>query len=70
MKAKGVFILSFLNLGIEPNLTKEEMNELTEKLKPIVKEADCDIIIMDRIVMPIDKKGFIKSLKGIVRFLE
>jgi hypothetical protein len=64
---KGIFLLSFLNLSVEPLLTKKQMNDLADKIRPIIKDTDCDLIIVDRVCMPIDKNNFKQYLKSLLK---
>lgn len=67
---KGIFLLSFLNTGVEPPLPYQELELLHDKLKPIIKDLDCDIVITNRACMPIGRDEFKKYLKGMIEKLE
>ena len=68
--SKGIFLLTFMDLSISPPLTKEDFNMLSNKIKPIVEELDCDFIITDRPVYPIGKHEFKKYLTTLLKMIE
>lgn len=62
---KGLFLLSFLDLATHSFLDKKSMYELADKIRPLIKDLNCDIIIVDKPVLPIHKGNFKKYLKSL-----
>ena len=67
---KGIFLLSFMDLSTSAPIAPKDLKSLYDKLKPIIKKVDCDLIITNKPCLPIGRGNFKRYLGGLLKQIE